>query len=117
MHKLSKSVFMKLRNPVLMKRVISVIKKLDTKKIVNKVGVGKSPRMKKYVMAQMKKVQKWPQNKLKRYMMDSLKFSQKYAPRLVGIKNPKNIPANVKRAAANLRKKYGLPPPPNKMYR
>lgn len=67
-----------------------------------------------YKMNMIKRTKKWPPAKLKRYAVDALKFAIKYKSHLVGIKNPKNIPANVKRAAANLRKKYGIPPPPDK---
>ncbi len=121
---------------------LSVIKRIPKNKLVKSIRAVKgkqlssimkvlkpSAAMEKYTQQTLKTIQKWPRDKLLRYMSDLSKASNKYKPgpaiakkayllRQGKVNNAFKVklPPKYTQALAAIRRKYGLKPPPNKRF-
>lgn len=111
-------------------RLVKSIREVKGKQLASVMKVLKpSNAMKRYTQQTLKIIQKWPRDKLLRYMSDVSKAQRIPGVTAVVVKKAKLIkqgrvnealnvknPPKFKKALAAIRKKYGLKPPPNKRF-
>lgn len=87
------------------------IRKTSPSKLLAPMKRVANPAQLKFVVNQMKVIQKWPKPKFNAYMADTQKVVMKYKSQLMRGK----IPPGFKKAGAAIRRKYGLKTAPKNL--